>query len=81
MNTKLPELKSFILPGGHISVSYSHMARTICRRAERWVIELNEKDSVDPLIIEYLNRLSDYFFMLARRFSFDNKVSEIPWNQ
>ncbi len=81
MNMILPELTSFILPGGHFSVSYSHLARTICRRAERWVIELNDKDPVNPLIIEYLNRLSDYFFMLARRFSFENKVSEIPWNQ
>ncbi len=79
MDHSLPELKSFILPGGHISVSYCHLARTICRRAERWVIEVTEKEIVDAIIIEYLNRLSDYFFMLSRKISLDNNAEEIPW--
>ncbi len=67
MNAKLPEMKSFILPGGHVSVSSAHICRTICRRAERLIVELDENEHLDqPLIIKYLNRLSDYFFVLAR---------------
>lgn len=80
MNKSLPELKNFILPGGSISVSYCHMARTICRRAERWVIEVSESEFVEPLTIEYLNRLSDYLFVLSRRISHENEVEEIAWN-
>jgi cob(I)alamin adenosyltransferase len=80
MNDQLPELKTFILPGGHPSVSYAHLARTICRRAERWVIEITENETIDAAILEYLNRLSDYFFMLARRISMEKKADEIPWN-
>ena len=79
MNEELPELKSFILPGGDLAVSYCHLARTVCRRAERWVIEVDESEKVDPIIIEYLNRLSDYFFMLSRKISLDNNANEIPW--
>jgi cob(I)alamin adenosyltransferase len=79
MNDALPELKSFILPGGDLSVSYTHLARTVCRRAERWVIEVDELEKVDSVIIEYLNRLSDYFFMLGRKISLDNNAEEIPW--
>lgn len=80
MNLSLPELTSFILPGGNISSSYCHLARTVCRRAERWVIEVSEKEEVDPLIIAYLNRLSDYFFILSRRISSINDAKEIQWN-
>lgn len=80
MNTSLPELKSFILPGGNIAVSYCHLARTVCRRAERWVIEVDESEGVNPIIIEYLNRLSDYFFMLCRRISQENNSEETLWN-
>jgi len=79
MNESLPELRTFILPGGHLSVSYCHLARTICRRAERWTIEILEKESIEPLLIQYLNRLSDYFFVLCRRISFENDIKEIPW--
>lgn len=79
MNDALPELKSFILPGGDLRVSYTHLARTVCRRAERWVIEVDELEKVDSVIIEYLNRLSDYFFMLGRKISLDNNAEEIPW--
>lgn len=79
MNEDLPELRSFILPGGHTIVSYSHIARTICRRAERLVIKLSEKYDTDILIIKYLNRLSDYFFVLARKIANDLDVDDIPW--
>lgn len=79
MNVYLPELKSFILPGGHPVVSYCHVARTVCRRAERLTIKLNEVYPVDHIIIRFLNRLSDYFFILARKFSYDFKAREILW--
>lgn len=79
MNVGLPELRSFILPGGHPVVSYCHIARTVCRRAERLTIRLSGKYEVDDTIIKYLNRLSDYFFVLGRRFSFDLNVGEVLW--
>jgi len=80
MNEVLPPLKNFILPGGHTTVSFCHIARTVCRRAERMVVALHHhNDSVDPAIIRYLNRLSDYLFVLGRQLSFDLKVEEIPW--
>ena len=62
METELPPLRSFILPGGHPAVSFCHLTRTVCRRAERLVIDLATAEPVDPLVIKYLNRLSDYFF-------------------
>ncbi len=79
MNEALPELRSFILPGGHQTVSYCHIARTICRRAERLVIKLAENYPVDILAIKYLNRLSDYLFVLARKFAADFDAEETPW--
>jgi cob(I)alamin adenosyltransferase len=79
MNVYLPELISFILPGGHPVVSFCHVARTVCRRAERLTIKLGEKYPVDNIIVRYLNRLSDYFFVLARKFSFDFNAHEILW--
>lgn len=79
MEEGLHPLRSFILPGGHLAVSHCHVARTICRRAERIVIKLSESFDVDALIIRYLNRLSDYFFMLSRRLSADLQADEIPW--
>lgn len=79
MNKNLPELTSFILPGGHLAVSYCHVARTVCRRAERLVIKLNESFPVPPITISYLNRLSDYLFVLARKFSQDFGVEESLW--
>jgi cob(I)alamin adenosyltransferase len=79
MNVGLPELKSFILPGGHPTISYCHISRTICRRAERLVIRLSKKYQIDVLIIKYLNRLSDYFFVLGRRFTHDLNVEEVLW--
>lgn len=79
MNEELPEMRSFILPGGHTTVSYCHIARCVCRRAERNTIKLSETDFVSDLVIKYLNRLSDYLFVLARKCSHDLGVEEIPW--
>jgi cob(I)alamin adenosyltransferase len=79
MTAKLPELKSFILPGGHTAVSFCHIARTVCRRAERIATHLSEEAPVDVIIVKYLNRLSDYLFTLARMISKNNKVKEILW--
>jgi len=80
MNEDIPELNSFVLPGGHTTVSYCHLARTVCRRAERCVIKMNESFPVNPVNIKYLNRLSDYFFVLSRKLSHDLGISESPWN-
>ena len=80
MNKTLPELRSFILPGGHVVVSYCHVCRTICRRAERLTIKLSEHYPIDERILKYLNRLSDYFFVLARKISQEFGAEEILWN-
>lgn len=79
MNEVLEPLSSFILPGGHPAVSHCHVARTICRRAERITIRLSELHAVDPLNIKYLNRLSDYLFVLARKIGKDLNAIETPW--
>lgn len=79
MNEALPEMTHFILPGGHTIVSYCHIARCVCRRCERLVIELASQTEVDALIIQYLNRLSDYLFVLGRKIAQDIGVEEIKW--
>jgi cob(I)alamin adenosyltransferase len=79
MNEALPELVQFILPGGHPLVSYCHIARCVCRRAERNTIRLAQASPVDNINIMYLNRLSDYLFVLARKLALDFKVPETPW--
>lgn len=79
MNATLPIMKNFILPGGHQLVSSTHIARTVCRRAERLVISLAGHEEVEPIVIKYLNRLSDYFFVLARKQGDELGVEEIPW--
>jgi len=79
INENLPPMTHFILPGGHPVVSYCHIARSVCRRAERICTLLNEENPINELIIIYLNRLSDYLFTLARKFSNDFKVEEIKW--
>jgi len=80
MNEVLPEMKSFILPGGHVAVSTTHVARCVCRRAERHCVNMQEqKMEIEPLVIQYLNRLSDYLFVLARYTAHLLKVEEIPW--
>lgn len=75
----LPPLQVFILPGGHASVSFCHVARCVCRRAERLVIALQEDSFVEPLIIKYLNRLSDYLFVLSRQMAHELHAEELPW--
>ncbi|MBU2651530.1 MAG: cob(I)yrinic acid a,c-diamide adenosyltransferase [Bacteroidetes bacterium] len=79
MNEELQPLTSFILPGGHTTVSYCHIARCICRRAERLTIRMSIEHKVDELNIKYLNRLSDYLFVLARKLARDLNVSETLW--
>ncbi|HNX86737.1 MAG TPA: cob(I)yrinic acid a,c-diamide adenosyltransferase [Bacteroidales bacterium] len=79
MNENLPAIRHFILPGGHPAVSFCHVARTVCRRAERSLIRLNQTGPVDEIIISFLNRLSDYFFVLSRKIAHDLKVTETAW--
>ena len=79
MNKTLPDLKNFLLPGGHTFVSYCHIARTVCRRAERCVIRLTRQDHTEDIIIKFLNRLSDYLFVLSRKISKDLGVEERKW--
>jgi len=79
MNEDLPTLTSFILPGGLAVSSYCHLARTVCRRAERLSIKMNDTYPVDPINIKYLNRLSDYLFVLSRKLSKDAGAVETLW--
>ena len=79
MEATLEPMKVFVLPGGHPSVSIGHVARTVCRRAERLVISLDANEKVEALVIQYLNRLSDYLFVLCRKMTNDLKVNETPW--
>ena len=80
MNTELKPMKSFILPGGHVAISTAHVTRCVCRRAERICVNMQEHDLfVKPLIIKYLNRLSDYLFVLARYAGYLLGVDDIPW--
>ena len=79
MNESLDPMTHFILPGGHTIVSFCHISRCVCRRAERISVELADSEEISPYIIIYLNRLSDYLFVLARKLTKDYKVKEIPW--
>jgi cob(I)alamin adenosyltransferase len=79
MDAQLPPLKNFILPGGHPAVSLSHVCRTVCRRAERLAVALHGLEPVDPRVLPYLNRLSDYFFMLARHLGRLSGAPEVIW--
>lgn len=79
MNEVLPPLMHFILPGGELSVASCHLARCVCRRAERIVVHLSEESFVDDKVLIYLNRLSDYLFVLGRKISYDNKIEENIW--
>lgn len=81
MHTFLPKLNFFILPGGHTFVSYCHLARTVCRRAERLVCKLADEAPVDEILVIYLNRLSDYLFVLSRKIAKDLGVEEIAWRE
>jgi len=79
MNEVLPPLKHFVLPGGNNTASFCHVARCVCRRAERNVVHLNEEEYVNENVIVYLNRLSDYLFTLSRKVVFDNNCEENKW--
>jgi len=79
MQDALPELKSFLLPGGNQANAACHITRCVCRRAERLTVQLNETQKVAPLVLQYLNRLSDYLFVLARKISAEAGAEEIPW--
>lgn len=79
MDESLEPMRFFILPGGHPSVSFGHLARTVCRRAERVVLRLAQESEVNDLVIRYLNRLSDYFFVLCRMMIKELNIAEISW--
>lgn len=80
MDSVLPAMKSFLLPGGHVAVSTTHIVRSVCRRAERSCVRMQEEGLfVDPLVIRYLNRLSDYLFELSRYIGHQLHIGEIPW--
>ncbi len=80
MDDHLPELRSFILPGGNNTISFCHLARCVCRRAERLVVQLEEQSLVDDKVKVYLNRLSDYLFVLARWMAQQKNIAETPWS-
>ena len=79
MNDQLPELKNFIIPGGNKVSSYCHVCRSICRRAERRISELNNLYKINPYILPYINRLSDFFFVLSRHIKHSNNIKESYW--
>lgn len=79
MDATLPPLRSFVLPGGSYSVSHCHVARTVCRRAERCVVALHQLEPVDQSVLVYLNRLSDFLFVLCRAMAQELGVEETPW--
>lgn len=79
MDRGLEPMRSFILPGGHPAVSQAHICRTVCRRAERRVVALSRSADVDPVLVRYLNRLSDLLFVLARQIAKEHQVADTPW--
>ncbi len=79
LDAALPPLQTFVLPGGDPQVSACHMARTVCRRAERLIVRLMETTELDPRVLLFFNRLSDYLFVLSRKVSIKNDCEEIPW--
>ena len=79
MNQNLPPMTHFVLPGGHQTVSFCHIARCVCRRAERLVTALNDLEPIENNVLIYLNRLSDYLFVLARKLSDELQANEIKW--
>ena len=79
MDTALPPMTKFTLPGGNDVVSYCHIARTVCRRCERLIIELNQTAEVNDLVIKYVNRLSDYLFVLSRKLTIELNAKEEFW--
>lgn len=80
MDMELQPMKFFVLPGGHLVVSFTHVARCVCRRAERIITDLKDKEIVAECVLTYMNRLSDYLFVLSRKLSQDFEVQEQPWH-
>ena len=80
MDSKLPPLKMFVLPGGGVSSGQAHVCRTVCRRAERRILELADVVQVSPELLAYVNRLSDFFFVLSRKLNVEEGKNEIFWD-
>jgi cob(I)alamin adenosyltransferase len=80
MEGNIPELKDFILPGGNILISNCHIARCVCRRAERAVLKLNEEENIPEIVYKFLNRLSDFLFVLSRKISLELDIEEVKWH-
>ncbi len=81
LDEQLPKIRAFILPGGSEDAARAHVARAVCRRTERRIISLNALEPVEPLVIKYINRLSDYLFIAARYLNFINGIEEIIWDK
>lgn len=79
MEVVLPPLKYFVLPGGNEIISFCHLARTVCRRTERRILDLNQQSAVDEMVMKFMNRLSDYLFVLSRKLAHDSGVEELKW--
>lgn len=79
IDQELPAMTHFVLPGGHTTVSYCHIARAVCRRGERLIVVLMGDEKIEENVLQYINRLSDYLFVLARKLTFDNQAKEIKW--
>jgi len=79
MDAQLEPMRAFVLPGGHPTISYCHIARCVCRRAERIAVDLHQTEPIDPILLKYLNRLSDYIFVVGRKLAHDLRVTETPW--
>lgn len=79
INDKLEPLKHFVMPGGSEAISLAHVCRTVARRAERAIVALDQHESVEPVIIQYMNRLSDYFFILSRYIALIEDIEEVKW--
>jgi cob(I)alamin adenosyltransferase len=79
MDAVLPPMRFFVLPGGNQLVSFCHIARTVCRRAERSILSLHQAEPVTEVVLQYVNRLSDFLFMLSRKLTAELQVQEIPW--
>jgi cob(I)alamin adenosyltransferase len=79
MDESLPPMTHFVLPGGHTTVSYCHIARCVCRRAERLAVQLSHNEPVEEIVLHYLNRLSDYLFVLARKLTQELQAEEVKW--
>lgn len=79
MDAEVPPLQFFVLPGGSQAVSFCHIARTVCRRAERRILDLTDETEVEEWVLKYVNRLSDYLFILSRKIALDEGVEEVKW--